>query len=127
MNKVIDFFEKYAEWLAMGVAGVFLLFMIWSYVIVPTDATIEVGTEKVLRGDGDPTVQTAVRQLQNKMNANSDIKITVPNFAEQFAKAIGPERKDGTDAVARLPKVSIRQDGVPGATIVGPGTPRVTE
>src|SRR4051794_15713313 len=98
MNKVIAFFEKYAEWLALGVAGVFLLFMIYSYVINPTDVLVDVSqgasAAKVTPGEIEPSVNVQARALEGKLNAPAnDFKIVVPDFANQFAEAMGPKRQ----------------------------------
>ena len=35
MRKVLDFLEKNVQWLAIALGGVYLLWMVWSYVINP--------------------------------------------------------------------------------------------
>jgi hypothetical protein len=120
MNKVIAFFEKYAEWMALGVAGVFLLFMIWSYVINPTDAQVKVGTDEMLPGDVEPTVNVVARQLESKMNAGGKPEIVVPNFSEQFTKSIGPDRPRGISDPL-VANVTPYRPFVPGATFVPGG------
>ena len=122
MNKVVDFFEKYAEWLALGVAGIFLLFMIWSYVVNPTAVKVQVGSEETTPGDVEPTVNQMTRALDAKLTAPGVPPIPVPNFSEQFKTSMGETRPRGPST----PEVAIGIDfrpGIPGAapTINQPG------
>ena len=43
MKNVVAFLEQYAEWLALGVAAIFFLFVVWGYVISPTAVRVKVG------------------------------------------------------------------------------------
>ncbi|HEY7118431.1 MAG TPA: hypothetical protein VH475_17715 [Tepidisphaeraceae bacterium] len=93
MKKVVAFLEEYAEWLALGVACLFLLYMVWSYVISPEPLKVAVGGEKQMPGDVDTYVSShAVNRLQDAMNAPADVKIPVPDFDKEFATAMGPNR-----------------------------------
>ena len=59
MKKVVAFLEKYAEWLALGVACLFLLFTIYTYIVSPDALKVKVGNEAMLPGDVDPYSATA--------------------------------------------------------------------
>jgi hypothetical protein len=130
MNKVVAFFEKYAEWLALGVAGVFLLYMVYAYVVNPTDALVDVSqgttTVKTTPGDIEPTINAQARALESKLNAPApDFKIVVPDFANQFAEAMGPTRPRGPEDKTVLAAGVIQvRPAVPGAApVVGPNQP----
>src|SRR4051812_37870775 len=94
MQKVVAFLEKYAEWLALGVAALFFLFVVWGYVISPSATRVAVAKEELSPGEVDPFVQDkAITRLQSAMEAPAgDLVMKVPNFAEQFELAMGPGR-----------------------------------
>src|SRR3954469_15728197 len=94
MKKVVAFLEQYAEWLALGVAAVFFLFVVWGYVISPSAVKVKVAQEELMPGDVDPTVNDkAITRLQSAMDSKADgLVMVVPDFAKQFELAMGPAR-----------------------------------
>ena len=94
MKKVVAFLEQYAEWLALGVAAIFFLFVVWGYVISPTALKVKVAQEELMPGDVDPTVnEKAITRLQSAMESKADgLVMVVPDFAKQFELAMGPNR-----------------------------------
>src|SRR4051794_15321670 len=93
MKKVVAFLEQYAEWLALGVAAIFFLVVVWG-ALNPTAIQVKVAGKDESPGDVDPKVQTEVAQrLTPAMEAKAeDLVISVPNFAQQFELAMGPKR-----------------------------------
>lgn len=94
MKKVVAFLEQYAEWLALGVAAIFFLFVVWGYVISPTAVKVQVAGEELTPGEVDPKVNDkAIGRLQSAMESKAgDLVMVVPDFAKQFQLAMGPDR-----------------------------------
>jgi hypothetical protein len=96
MQKVVAFLEKYAEWVALGVAAIFVLFVAYSYVLSPEQLKVSVGNdkEKVLPGDVDPHIAGgAAQRLQQAVDAGADVKFPVRDFTKEFEVAMGPQRR----------------------------------
>src|SRR3954451_19886558 len=103
MKKVVAFLEKYAEWLALGVACVFLLYMVYSYVVSPEALHVKVGSDTVYPGEVDPHVDVAVRHLQEAIEAPAgDVKIPLPDYSKDFLTAMGTERPHMTEVATNL-------------------------
>jgi hypothetical protein len=94
MKKVVAFLEQYAEWVALGVAAIFLLFVVWGYVISPTAVKVQVAGEELTPGEVDQRVNDkAITRLQSAMESKAgDLVMVVPDFAKQFELAMGPNR-----------------------------------
>lgn len=94
MKKVVAFLEQYAEWLALGVAAIFFLFVVWGFVINPTAVKVKVAQEELMPGDVDTTVNDkAITRLQSAMESKADgLVMVVPDFAKQFELTMGPNR-----------------------------------
>ena len=100
MKKVVAFLEKYAEWVALGVACLFLLFVVYSYVVSPDQLHAKVGSDTVLPGDVDPAVNKTVATLAGEIEAPAvGVQRPTPDYGKQFAEAIGPQRKGMTPEV----------------------------
>src|SRR5690349_19114850 len=126
MKKVVAFLEQYAEWLAMGLAVVFLLYMVYDNVVAPDAIRTKVGAAAVLPGDVDPTLnQNVISQLQQKIDApagNLQGAFDVKDATAEFYAAMGPKRP-------RMDRESLLAAGVrpplPGTTGMpteGPGS-----
>src|SRR6266700_7008915 len=98
MKKVVAFLEKYAEWLALGVACLFLLFTVYSYIVSPDALKVKVGSETMLPGEVDPYLSknpSMLPRVQAGMEATTagiEDAFKVKNFSAEFVKAMGPER-----------------------------------
>ena len=55
MEKALELLEKYCQWLAVGIGGLFLAWMLWSYVLL-SPVSVPNGTSTVSSGDVDDTV-----------------------------------------------------------------------
>src|SRR3954452_11919308 len=94
MQKVVAFLEKYAEWVAIGFAGLFLLFIVYSYVLSPDALRVNVGSEKLLPGEVDAHVAGGrARDLQVAVDAPADVKFPLRDFTKEFEVAMGPQRR----------------------------------
>jgi hypothetical protein len=98
MKKVVAFLEKYAEWLALGVACLFLLFTIYTYIVSPDALKVKVGNEAMLPGEVDPYISKSPSMLprvQSGMEATTsglEDAFKVKNFSAEFKNAMGPDR-----------------------------------
>src|SRR3954468_11354290 len=95
MNKVVAFLEKYAEWLAMTVATLFLLYMVYANVVDRKDflATVPGAPGPLAPGEVDKHInQNAVANLVRAMKAPSETKFPAPNATADFARAMGANR-----------------------------------
>jgi hypothetical protein len=93
VKKVVAFLEKYAEWVAMSLACVFLLYMVYAYVVSRDDLKVKVGSESHMPGDVDTSIEAnAANPLKNALDEKSDISFPVNDFAGKFARAMGHDR-----------------------------------
>jgi hypothetical protein len=96
MKKVVAFLEKYAEWLAMGVACLFLLYMVYAYVVSPDDLRVQVGQQTLMPGEVDPTINsTQLSVLEKQINdpKAEGVSFPVPDFVKSFSLAMSKERE----------------------------------
>jgi hypothetical protein len=100
MQKLVAFLEKYAEWLGVGVASLFFLFVVYSYVVSPEQVKVKVGSDAVFPGSVDEKVnESSVKRLQTAMEAPSNLTFPVPDFAGDFQKKMGDKRERMTSEV----------------------------
>ena len=86
MDKVTAFLEKNVEWVAMGIGGLFLLFVAWTYG-VNNPAPIEIGGEVYTPASVDNKVEEVSRQLEEKLADKRIPRIAVENVADRFVGA----------------------------------------
>ena len=55
MQKTLDFLEQHVQWLALGLAGLVLLWVTYAYVLTPV--TIKVGSRELTPGEVDVAVK----------------------------------------------------------------------
>src|SRR4051812_2527979 len=94
MKKVVAFLEKYAEWVAMSLACVFLLYMVYAYVVSPDELRVPVGSESLMPGDVDPHINNnLLAGLEKEIsNPKSDVEFPVPDFKQGFALNMSKDR-----------------------------------
>src|SRR5215212_5730816 len=115
MQKVVAFLEKYAEWVALGVAGLFLLFVVYSYVLSPDALRVSVGNDKLLPGEVDTHVAAGrAKDLQAAVDAPADIKFPLRDFTKEFEVAMGPQRR------LMEPKYLVTLSPLPGVPTMSP-------
>src|SRR4051812_21539680 len=82
MQKVVAFLEKHVQWVAIALGGVYLLWMVWSYVLnSPVTVTTADGT-KLTPGKVDQKVyaDTATKLETAIKNERASIAITTPDL-----------------------------------------------
>lgn len=96
MKKVVAFLEKYAEWLATGVACLFLLYMVYAYVVSPDDLRVQVGQQTLMPGEVDPNINAnLLLPLEKQINdpKAEGVSFPVPDFVKSFSLAMSKERE----------------------------------
>ncbi len=88
MQKQLILLEKHVQWLALGLGGLILLWMIFSYV-VKDPVTTSVGGKPLGPGEVDPaTVEGPLNDLKRDI-AKTDIpEIRITDYVESFVAAI---------------------------------------
>ena len=90
MQKVVDFLEKYVQWIALGLGGLFLLFMAYTY-IVSDPVTVEVAGQNLEPGEvEEQTLNGPVRLIQDMMppKGKTPELPPVPDFVAAFQERI---------------------------------------
>src|SRR3954468_2340181 len=83
MQKVTEFLEKYVQWVALGLGGLYLLWMVYVNFLGPSPVTVQVpGADSPLPpGQVDEYVRDGIAsKLKSRMDEAKPIKINVPNF-----------------------------------------------
>lgn len=75
MQKFVKILEKNAEWIALGIAGLWLLWVVWAYVLAPP--TVEIDGEKVTAANIDDMIFDGPKK-QLEQNINDGRVPTVP-------------------------------------------------
>jgi hypothetical protein len=70
MPKLLSFLEKSVQWVALGLAGVFLLLCVYWYVLTPP-ATTKIGGKAVAPADIDDLTQSQVAQIEKEVKTGT--------------------------------------------------------
>jgi hypothetical protein len=77
MNKVVALLEGYVEWIAVGIAGLFVLAMAYFYVLQPP-VTVQIAGQTYTPGSVDLYIKQQADTLQAIIEPASDPKPTIP-------------------------------------------------
>jgi hypothetical protein len=92
MQKVLDFLEKNVQWVALGLGGLFLLYIVYAYLLlapVSTSLHTRGGEQTATLGDIDQyTLDGPAHDLQKAMDNHQPIQIQVTDFSQQFVGAM---------------------------------------
>src|SRR5258706_13956591 len=115
MKKVVAFLEQYAEWVGLGVASLFLLWVVYGYVVSPDQLQVKVGTDTVFPEGVDPKIsESYVRHLQDAMEASPGElanAFKVQNFVDDFVRNMSDKRDRMTPEVLAGGAASPRDSG----------------
>ncbi len=86
MNKVTAFLEKYAQWIALGAAGLWVLFVVYTYWL-KDPVTVSLAGKPVGPGEVDAQiVKEGLEPLQKKLNEAQGVE-KLPNNPVMYDKA----------------------------------------
>lgn len=108
MKKVVEFLEKYAEYLAMGIAVLFLGLVVWSYVLDGEALKSKVGGEQVFPGEVDAKItRTALPRLEGavgtKLTKEIEPRFAVKDFGGLITREMGPQRSSMASGTLTTP------------------------
>ena len=90
--KIGEFFEKHVQWIALGLAGVWLLFVGWTYGVNRPE--VEIGGQKFSPASVDEHIRdTDMNALAAKLGNSNVPAMDVPDFTEAFASAMNGQPK----------------------------------
>src|SRR3954465_8790441 len=93
MQKVLAFLEKNVQWLAIGLGGIFMLFMVWTYVINnPAKVTIPgAGETRYAPGDVDQFVyNNSADKLQREIDNPRTVALPNPKYDQILNDILNP-------------------------------------
>lgn len=86
MQKLLDILEQYVEWIALGVAALFLLFVVVVY-LIGTPVSGKVGEETVTLSNVDDYIyDTSAAGLESAMQHNALPQATIEPYARRFGE-----------------------------------------
>jgi hypothetical protein len=85
MQKTLDLLERYVEWVALGLAGLILLWVAYAYVLTPI--TVKVGSRELTPGEVDAVVKReAADKLKSAMEDKTPVQFQVGDWRGQVAR-----------------------------------------
>jgi len=122
MQKVTAFLEKYSQWIAVAVGGIYLLLMVYSYLLKPP-VTAKLGTETVMPDEIDKRISEGpARDLDRKMADQTPIDFPVPEFVAYFKQDV---HRDGQAPYVPPTLVyAAARENEPMVVVTGPGSPK---
>ena len=79
MQKTLDLLERYVEWVALGLAGLILLWVAYAYVLTPI--TVKVGSRELTPGEVDAAVKReAADKLKTAMEDKTPVQFQVGDW-----------------------------------------------
>lgn len=113
MEKVLEYLEKYVEWVAVTLGGVFVLYMVYSYVLIPP-AAVEINSRQLTAGQVDDFIATETAEpLALKMKDTRPIDLTVQPFEQDFLKQMANANVTTTELAFLAPRTSLGGGLVP--------------
>src|SRR6267142_7243081 len=103
--KIADFFEKNVQWIALGLAGVWLLFVGWTYGVNRPE--VEINGQKLSAGSVDEHIRDTDMQALSVKVADQNVPaglVDVPDFTDAFVSSMNGK------APNPLPAFAIRSD-----------------
>src|SRR5579884_63865 len=93
MQKYLDILERNVQWIALGLGGVFLLWMVYANIIQPPVVTMINNKPYTADTIVDATVTGPSKQLSEQMNSKDGIEIPRLDAVAQFTGQVqeGPK------------------------------------
>lgn len=95
MQKVVDFLERYCQWVAVAIGAIFFLFALYQYMpVVSKPVTAEIGGQSFTPGEVDREIVQAVAEpLETRINSPERVAINVPNYVAQISEQMSAAPK----------------------------------
>ena len=114
MQKYLEILEQKIEWIALGLAGLWVAYIAWAYWL-SAPVTIEVAAEQFGPADVDSFVDQERVRLEERINSTTPLNIpSAPDLAGEFASAMQPRiAQPLPGAVARVdsPPPAVKLEG----------------
>src|SRR5262245_17738473 len=86
MKKVLDFLEKNVQWIAIALGGIYLLWMVYSYVIKSPVEVSGIAADPLPPGKVDEEILKNAEQLDARIkNPAKDVVFPTPDFSKMLA------------------------------------------
>ena len=108
MKKVLELLERHVQWVAMGLGGVFLLFVAWTY-WVNAPVAVEVKGKRMTPGQVElATLEVPVKEVERQiaLAEGTKLRIDVPDYVAAFTKRL----QGGHGAFPAFPAYAVRSD-----------------
>lgn len=94
MQKLVDFLEKHVQWVAIGLGGLYLLYMVWGYLILqPVTIAIPGAPDELTPGTIDQyTLENRIADLDAKMAAPKPVNFQVDDFSTAMMKTLAGDQ-----------------------------------
>lgn len=90
MDKAIKILEKNVEWIAVGLAGLWMAWVGWTY-FISKPPTVEIGNQSYTASTADDFIRrTEEEKLKQKLDSVSMPKFPVVNIASDFKSRLDP-------------------------------------
>ncbi len=122
MQKLTKLLEAHVQWIALGLAALFLGAVVWFYVL-HTQVAVQLGTTPVPPGEIDTRIaEGPIRTLKHDMESPQEIAIAVPDLmAPWVATVAGPSKLPGLIPIFGGWDPTIPNNGAIVRSIEGPG------
>ncbi len=87
MQKVMDFLEKNVEWFALGLGGLFFMYMAWTYLIA-SPVSKPVGSNNMTPGNVDDFNAKIAAELQSKIGNTAMPPFVVDSFRDSVINGL---------------------------------------
>src|SRR5437762_6861381 len=92
MQKVVSFLEKNVQWVAIGLGGIYLLWMVWGYVLNnPAKVSVAGANAPMSPSEVDRFIEdTTAQKLDVAMQSESVVPLPAPNYDKILAGVLNP-------------------------------------
>lgn len=115
-DKIGQFFENHAQWIALGIGGIILLWAVWAYVLSPGHLRYEVDGRVVGPGGVDPELRRGpAQQLEQAIQQRGRApQYPEPNFPAIFNRylALADDPPQIASAVMPVTPLDLQRTGV---------------
>ena len=115
MEKVLNLLEKHVQWAVLGLASLFLLFVLWGYLPgISSVTSVSVGNQQAAPGEIDRIIEVKAQELDQQMQGLARPKApVVPQFDKQWLSRLANPTGSTSpvDSLVFLDNAGERPDG----------------